>query len=150
MKFGDKIKILRKGKYTQEELADMLGIHVNTLLRWEHGERTPNLEKLKALANALSTTVEFLTDETVEPPKVESENNLESEKEQKIDDKIEMIHNPLINNDPSFVRELIKSTPMFIYENGKERFFIPATPAGFNFVKEMRDSRAVGNQAMAY
>lgn len=143
MKFGEKIRLLRKGKYTQEELADILNIHVNTLLRWEHGERTPNLEKLKALANALDTTVEFLTDENAEVPKNENEQTENQPPE--AEENIKMVNGLFKENDPSFVRELIKSTPMFIYENGKERFFIPATSDGYNFVERMR----AGNLAMA-
>ena len=38
MKLGEKIKALRKGKYTQEKLAELIDVHVNTLLRWERGE----------------------------------------------------------------------------------------------------------------
>ena len=143
MKFGEKIRLLRKGKYTQEELADILNIHVNTLLRWEHGERTPNLEKLKALANALDTTVEFLTDENAEVPKNENEQTENQPPE--AEENIKMVNGLFKENDPSFVRELIKSTPMFIYENGKERFFTPATSDGYNFVERMR----AGNLAMA-
>ena len=56
MQLGEKIKVLRKKKYTQEELAERLGVHVNTLVRWERGDRIPTADKLKALADVLETT----------------------------------------------------------------------------------------------
>ena len=56
MTLGEKIKALRKRKYTQEELAYRLGVHVNTVLKWEHGDRKPTADKLKALADVLGTT----------------------------------------------------------------------------------------------
>lgn len=67
MKLGEKIKALRKKKYTQEELADRLGIHVNTLVRWERGDRNPTADKLKELASVLGTTANYLLDETDDP-----------------------------------------------------------------------------------
>lgn len=64
MTLGEKIKTLRKKKYTQEELADRLGVHVNTLIRWERGDRMPTADKLKDLADELHTTSNYLLDET--------------------------------------------------------------------------------------
>lgn len=64
MTLGEKIKTLRKGKYTQEELAYRVGVHVNTLIRWEHGDSTPTTDKLKILADALGTTPSWLLDNT--------------------------------------------------------------------------------------
>ena len=67
MTLGEKIKALRKKKYTQEELAYRLGIHVNTLVRWERGDRNPTADKLKELASVLGTTANYLLDETDAP-----------------------------------------------------------------------------------
>lgn len=64
MTLGEKIKILRKRKYTQEELAYRLGVHVNTVLKWEHGDRKPTADKLKELANVLDTPIDYLLNET--------------------------------------------------------------------------------------
>lgn len=64
MTLGEKIKILRKKKYTQEELAERLGVHVNTIVRWERGDRNPTADKLKELADVLDTTSDYLLDDT--------------------------------------------------------------------------------------
>ena len=64
MTLGEKIKTLRKKKYTQEEFADRLGVHVNTLIRWERGDRMPTADRLKDLADVLDTTSDYLLDDT--------------------------------------------------------------------------------------
>ncbi len=71
MTLGKKIKKLRKGKYTQEELAYRIEVHVNTLIRWERGDTTPTVDKLKSIADALGTTSDYLLGESVvaAPPK---------------------------------------------------------------------------------
>lgn len=61
---GQRVRTLRKKKgWTQEEFAEVLGMHVNTVIRWENGTRIPNIPKIKALAGALETTVEYLLGE---------------------------------------------------------------------------------------
>ena len=63
MSIGERMRQLRKGKYTQEALAEAVGVHVNTINKWENGKRAPDAAKLLTLAKALNTTVAYLTDE---------------------------------------------------------------------------------------
>ena len=58
---GDKIKIKRKEKgYTQESLAEMCNISTGFLGHIENGSRTPSLETLFGIANALGCGLDFL------------------------------------------------------------------------------------------
>ena|GEM_PF-1861603 len=41
---------------TQEKLAELVDIHVNTLLRWEYGTREPKASEIQKLAKALGVT----------------------------------------------------------------------------------------------
>ena len=41
---------------TQEKLAELANIHVNTLLRWEYGTREPKASELQRLAKVLDVT----------------------------------------------------------------------------------------------
>ena len=41
---------------TQEKLAELANVHVNTLLRWEYGTREPKASELQRLAQVLSVT----------------------------------------------------------------------------------------------
>ena len=61
MTLAERIRLLRKRQgLTQEELAERVDVHVNTMVRWENGTRIPNAEKIQALTTALETTPAFL------------------------------------------------------------------------------------------
>ena len=61
MNIGERIKEIRLKKgITQKELAKMLGIATNSLSRYEIGERIPNLEMIKKIADALSVSPSVL------------------------------------------------------------------------------------------
>ena len=59
MTLGEKIRGYRKKKkITQSELGEKLGISYMTLRRWEIGERQPNLEQIKKIAEILEAPLE--------------------------------------------------------------------------------------------
>lgn len=41
---------------TQERLAELANVHVNTLLRWEYGTREPKASELQRLAQVINVT----------------------------------------------------------------------------------------------
>lgn len=67
MRLGERIKKARKGKGTQAELAEQIGVHEMTIRRWESGERYPDADMLQKLAAALGTSVSYLMGETDDP-----------------------------------------------------------------------------------
>ena len=44
---------------TQRELANLIGVSHVTIFRWENGDRTPNVNHLADLANALGEPIEY-------------------------------------------------------------------------------------------
>lgn len=67
---GAEIRRLRKGKkYTQQELADLVGVTKTTVLDWEKGRYFPKGENLTNLAKALDVRVSYLLGETEISPK---------------------------------------------------------------------------------
>jgi len=46
----------KKRGLTQEKLAELVDIHVNTLLRWEYGKREPKASEIQKIAKALDIT----------------------------------------------------------------------------------------------
>ena len=61
MSFADNLMGLRKmHDYSQEELAEMVGVSRQTLSKYETGESLPDIEKCKLLADALDVTVDDL------------------------------------------------------------------------------------------
>ena len=67
MTFAEKLKKLRENKnFTQRELANIVPTSFSTYRRWETEGYTPPLPLIKRLADALDTTVSYLTGETDE------------------------------------------------------------------------------------
>lgn len=68
MNIGERIKQLRKEKnLTLRELAKKADISISFLSDIENGRSKPSLERLKAIAEALDTTVSYLLGENPEP-----------------------------------------------------------------------------------
>lgn len=64
MKLCDKIEKLRKRKgLSQEELANELDISRQSVFKWEAGENTPDLEKIKRLAKLFNVSFDVLLDD---------------------------------------------------------------------------------------
>ena len=121
MLFSERMKRLRRGRgFNQNELAKKLEVSVDTVRRWEWGDRFPDVKELCLMAKVLNTTVSYLTGET--------------------DDEFP---NQKVGNeeDTSFIERLVKITPMIVYDTGKERMLIPATKEGFDFIERLRSGR---------
>ncbi len=59
--FGQRLRALRKKSgLNQEELAEKVGLSVMTIRRWEWNERTPRIEEIKSIAQALDIPEEDL------------------------------------------------------------------------------------------
>ena len=60
-KFGDRLRLLRKKQaLSQEELAEKIDVHLNTISRWENGIDLPKTTKVKKLAEVLQISEEEL------------------------------------------------------------------------------------------
>ena len=121
MLFSERMKRLRRGRgFNQNELAKKLEVSVDTVRRWEWGDRFPDVKELCLMAKVLNTTVSYLVGET--------------------DDEFS---NQKVGNeeDTSFIENLVKSTSMIVYDTGKERMLIPATKEGFDFIERLRSGR---------
>ena len=60
MAFGERLKGLREGKFSQEQLADLLHVHNNTISKWENGAQEPRTKRVTELARILGTTTAYL------------------------------------------------------------------------------------------
>lgn len=59
-KIGTKIRILRKAKgYTQQDLADLLGVQRATISNYEVGRRSPHIKELGRIAELLGVNLEY-------------------------------------------------------------------------------------------
>ena len=73
MNIGEKVYQLRKAKgYSQEELAELLGVTRQAVSKWELGSSTPELESVVELAKLFGVTTDYLlTDAQPSPEKTE-------------------------------------------------------------------------------
>jgi len=61
MNFSEKLKLCReKEKYSQSQLAELLGIKVSTYSGYENGRSQPNIDKIRKLVSALNTPADVL------------------------------------------------------------------------------------------
>ncbi len=69
MNLADKLIQLRKQKgYSQEELADMLGVSRQSVSKWESGQSYPETDKLISLSEIFSVTTDYLLKENSPAP----------------------------------------------------------------------------------
>lgn len=92
MNFGDKLINLRKRKgMSQEELGEKLGVTRQTVSKWELGQTTPEMDKLRDISILFDVSVNYLMNDNfgdteeknvnkVEEQNVMSENNDEKRK----------------------------------------------------------------------
>ena len=68
MRLGDKIKYARQqAGLSQVQLAQKLFVSRAAVAKWETGKGMPDIQNLKALANALNVTTDYLLDEDETP-----------------------------------------------------------------------------------
>jgi transcriptional regulator with XRE-family HTH domain len=61
--YGQQLRRLRtslKPPMSQKELAELLGVHVTTISRWENDQVLPALDQARPLARALRVPVELV------------------------------------------------------------------------------------------
>lgn len=76
MTLGDKISKLRKeNNYTQEQLADILGISRQAVSKWESNTTYPETDKLIRISELFECSLDYLLKDKVETNKVNNSDN---------------------------------------------------------------------------
>ena len=120
MTLGERIKQARKGKYTQAELAELVGVHEMTLRRWEQGERSPDADIIPKLAQTLGVSISSLMGEDDSPDlAIESETL-----------PIKKVPNSSTRN----------SKWMLVYERDGERIELPPTEQGYTIINRIAEA----------
>ena len=111
MNFEDKLITLRKRKgLSQEDLASELNVSRQSVFKWESGQNTPDISKLKKIAQLFEVSLDFLLDDN----QTFKEKEIEIKKEATIEPfQLESIKKSTMIN---FVLGLILSIVFFIME----------------------------------
>ena len=126
--FGARVRQLRREeKLSQEELGKRVGVHTNTISKWENGA-VPNMGKVIKLAQVLGTTSAYLLGDSDDP---ERKLSRPAEKKENSEPSVENI------DAPAFIERLVKDNSMIVIENGGQLMLVPATPEGFAFAAQI-------------
>ncbi len=78
MEIGKRITELRKAKgFSQEELAEKVGVARQTISKWELGETSPDLKQAKELSKIFNVSLDELVDNNIKEVLVEKTSNTE-------------------------------------------------------------------------
>lgn len=127
MVFGERLKQLREGKYTQEELAEKMNVHNITISKWENGIQEPHSKRVTELARILGTSTAYLLGDTDNPAPDEGVNAHVRQQS---------------------TQERNTNMATITLDNGK-KVEAPATPEGYAFLKEVFAMSLAGSPAMA-
>ena len=79
MDIGNKVKEIRKARgYTQQDIADKLGVKKNTISQWESGVRNMSFEQIVQFAKVVGVTLDYFNDNTPERTLFQAMAQLES------------------------------------------------------------------------
>lgn len=66
MNIGEIIRAGRLGKnWSQQELADRLGVHKQSVYRWENNQGSPDMETFKKICNVLGLQIDVKAPEPI-------------------------------------------------------------------------------------
>ena len=121
MRLGERIKKARKGKGTQAELAEQIGVHEMTIRRWESGERYPDADMLQKLSVALGTSISYLVGET-DAPQAPAPTGAPSSP-------------PHLAEGKNVVPPVADSAAPVVFQIGEMRLELPPTPETYAFLE---------------
>lgn len=88
MNFGDKLSKLRKNKnYTQEELAELLGVSRQSISKWESNIAYPETDKLIKLGKIFNCSMDYLLNDNIEEENNNNKSLFNFQFKEKISDK---------------------------------------------------------------
>ena len=117
MNFSEKLQILRKNKgFTQEALADRLGVSRQAVAKWESGQIYPDISNLIQLSELMSVSVDYLVKDQ------DCSVSIKPLASTDLDELIAFRLEANVNTYAAFMNEVDATRPAshdFRYENGK-------------------------------
>ncbi len=116
MIFSEKLQVLRKNKgYTQEALAEKLGVSRQAVAKWESGQIYPDISNLIQISNLMNVSVDYLVKDQ------DCAVNIKPQQDADLDELIAFRLEANVNTYAAFMNEVDATRPAshdFRYENG--------------------------------
>ena len=116
MIFSEKLQVLRKNKgYTQEALAEKLGVSRQAVAKWESGQIYPDISNLIQISDLMNVSVDYLVKDR------ECAVNIKPQQDADLDELIAFRLEANVNTYAAFMNEVDATRPSshdFRYENG--------------------------------
>ncbi len=116
MIFSEKLQVLRKNKgYTQEALAEKLGVSRQAVAKWESGQIYPDISNLIQISNLMNVSVDYLVKDQ------DCAVNIKQQQDADLDELIAFRLEANVNTYAAFMNEVDATRPSshdFRYENG--------------------------------
>lgn len=121
MIFSEKLQILRKNKgYTQESLADLLGVSRQAVAKWEAGQVYPDISNLIQISDLMNVSVDYLVKDN------DCALNIRKEPLTDLDELIRFRLEANVNTYAAFMNEVESSrldSHDFRYDNGQYTYY---------------------------
>jgi transcriptional regulator with XRE-family HTH domain len=116
MIFSEKLQVLRKNKgYTQEALAEKLGVSRQAVAKWESGQIYPDISNLIQISDLMNVSVDYLVKDQ------DCDVNIKQQQDADLDELIAFRLEANVNTYAAFMNEVDATRPSshdFRYENG--------------------------------
>ena len=134
MVLGERLKKLREEKkYSQEDLAELLNVHNNTVSKWENGTQEPRAKRINEIAKILCTTSAYLLGDT------DNKNSIEqpAQRENPLNELSDNERNSKILHQSSKSEKSINNGMLVYVTKSGDRFEAPPTELGIKYLEKM-------------
>lgn len=122
------IRMRKRASFTQEDFANMIGVSIDTVRRWEGEKQEPRLGDLKRISKILNISIADLVNEDNEQKELTESSTHETQKSS-------MTINSENNALQTIKKKTRKNQPIII-QHGNTRVEIPATKEGYSILRE--------------
>ena len=130
---ADRLKSCReRAGLSMEHLGELIGVHVNTIRKWEKGQSCPVSKRLKLLASALGTTVAYLS----------GEEDCHEHGDDIFSSDVQNIRVSSLRDKGKYARtNFVGYGRALVYEHKGERIEVPTTRRGYEIFEKLIFSR---------
>ncbi len=130
-KFAERlVKLRKRAGLNQDDLADEIGVSVDSIRRWEGEKQEPRLSELKRIAHVLGTTISELAGEDTEYTNETTQTRVVKPHQSR--------------------RNKGNKEGIIVLQQGSTRVEIPATSQGYAILKEKLNTVSIASEPLLH